>query len=179
MKRVLLVGGLTEKVSRVLRAMKKWTAATVGVAVIGTLAAAMVLGSHAASGFTPTNLVTAANFDETVHWNSDRVKFQTKDPTDVRVQRNVIAPGGFSGWHHHPGIAIVAVESGAVIVTHSDCSSKTYGPGLPNGAVFSEGGDDPMQASSTTGATVYVTFIAPSADPPVFRIDDHDFPGCP
>lgn len=178
MKRVLLVGGLTEKVSRVLRVMKKSTAATVGVAVIGTLAAAVVLGSHAASGFTPTNLVTA-NFDETVHWNSDRVKFQTKDPTDVRVQRNVIAPGGFSGWHHHPGIAIVAVESGAVIVTHSDCSSETYGPGLPNGAVFSEGGDDPMQASSTTGATVYVMFIAPSADPPVFRIDDHDFPGCP
>jgi quercetin dioxygenase-like cupin family protein len=166
-----------EKVLRVLPSRKKWAAVTVGVAVIGTLAT-VALGSHTPSGFAPTNLVTA-NFDETVHWNSDRVKFQTKDPTDVRIQRNVISPGGFSGWHHHPGIVIAAVESGAVTVTHSDCSSQTYGPGLPNGAVFTEGGDDPMQASSTPGATVYVMFVAPSADPPVFRIDDHDAPSCP
>jgi quercetin dioxygenase-like cupin family protein len=163
------------KVLRVLRSKKKkWVAATFGVAVIGTFVA-VALGSPP-FGFTPTTLVTA-DFDETVHLNSDRVKFQTKDPTDVRVQKIVIDPGGYSGWHHHPGIVIVAVASGTVTVTHSDCSSKTYGPGLPNGAVFTEGGNDPMQASSTTGATNYVTFVAPSADPPVFRIED-DPPPC-
>jgi hypothetical protein len=53
----------------------------------------------------------------------------------------------------------------------------TYGPGLPNGAVFVEGGDAPVQASSTNGATVYVTYVAPNADPPVFRIED-DPPPC-
>ena len=74
---------------------------------------------------------------------------------------------------------IVAVELGQVTFTHSDCSSKTYGPGLPNGAVFVEGGDDPGQASSTTGATVYATFVAPSTDPPAFRINDHEAPSCP
>lgn len=163
---------------RVLRSKKKWAAAIVGVAVIGTLATA-ALGSHTPFGFVGEPPLVTANFDETVHLNSDRVKFQTKGATDVRIQKNVISAGGRSGWHHHPGIVIVAVASGAVTFTHSDCSSKTYGPGLPNGAVFAEGGDDPGQASSTTGATVYVTFIAPSADPPVFRIDDHDFPGCP
>jgi hypothetical protein len=83
-----------------------------------------------------------------------------------------------SGWHHHPGIVIATVASGEVIFTHSDCSSKTYGPGLPDGAVFVESGDDPGQASSTDGATLYATFVAPHANPPVFRIDDHDFPGC-
>ena len=67
---------------------------------------------------------------------------------------------------------IVAVQSGTVTFTHSDCSSKTYGPTSPNGAVFVEGGDDPGQASSTTGATLYVTFVAPSADPPDFRDED-------
>ncbi len=163
---------------RVLGSKKKWAAATVGVAVIGTLAT-VALASHTPFLFVGDPPLVTANFDETVHLNSDRVKFQTKDPTDVRVQKNVFSPGGRSGWHHHPGIVIVAVQSGAVTSTHSDCSSKTYGPGLPNGAVFAEGGDDPTQASSTTGATVYVTFVAPSADPPVFRIDDHDFPGCP
>ena len=113
-------------------------AATVGVAVIGTLAA-VALGSPG-SGVTTTNFVTA-NFDHAVHLNSDRVKFQTKDATDVRVQKLVFAAGAYSGWHHHPGMLLVAVESGAVTLWDSDCNSETYGPGLANGAVFAEGGD--------------------------------------
>jgi hypothetical protein len=155
---------------------QKLSLAIVGVAAIG-MWAAVALGSPGV-GFHPENLVTA-NLANDVKLNSDRVKFQTKDPTDVRVARVDIAAGGRSGWHHHPGIVIVTVASGSVTFTRSDCSSKTYGPGLPDGAVFVEGGDEPAQASSTTGATNYVTFVAPHADPPVFRIDDHEFPGCP
>lgn len=160
---------------RVLRSRKSWIAAILGVALIGTLAT-VAFGSPS-SGITTTNFVTA-NFDQTVHMNSDRVKFQTKDATDVRVQRLVFAAGGSSGWHHHPGIVIVAVEAGALTLTHSDCNSTTYGPGLPNGAVFVEGGDHAVQATSASGATVYVTYVAPSADPPVFRIED-DVHSCP
>ena len=165
-----------EKVLRVLGSKKKWIAATVGVAVIGT--ASVALASHTPFNFTTTPLVTG-NLPHKVKVKGDGVKFQTRVPTDVRVARIDVAPGGISGWHHHPGIVIVTVLSGAVTFTHSDCSSKTYGPGLPNGAVFVESGDDPGQASSPAGATGYATFIAPHADPPVFRIDDHDAPGCP
>ena len=164
---------------RVLRSKKKWTAATIGVAVIGTLAAAVALGSPG-SGVAITTFVTA-NFDHTVQLNSDRVKFQTKGPTDVRIQQLVFGPGGRSGWHHHPGVVIVAVQSGALTLWESDCSSQTYGPGLPNGAVFAEGGDDPGQASSVGGATVYVTFVAPNdgpVTPTTFRIED-DPVSCP
>jgi len=154
---------------RVLRLRKKLSAAIVGAAVFGVFAG-VALGS-AGVGFAPTTLVTG-NLNNDVKWNSDRVKFQTKDPTDVRVQRIVIAPGGVSGWHHHPGIVIATVASGQVTFTKSDCSSTTYGPGLPAGSVFVEGGDDPGQASSAAGATIYATFVAPHADPPVFRIED-------
>jgi quercetin dioxygenase-like cupin family protein len=144
-------------------------AIAVGVAVAATFAA-VAFGSMA-GGFTPTTLVTA-NLDNSVQANSDRVKLQTKDPTDVRVQKVVIAPGGYSGWHHHPGVVIVAVASGEVSYSHSDCNSTTYGPGLPAGSVFVESGDDPAQASSAGGATVFATFVAPDASPPVFRIED-------
>jgi hypothetical protein len=159
-------------VLRVSRSKKKWGAAIVGVAVIGTFAA--VAFASIGSGFVPTNLVTA-NLVNTVRENSDGVKLQTKEPTDVRVQRIDIAPNGYSGWHHHPGIVIVTVATGQVTFTHSDCSSKTYGPGLPAGSVFVEGGDDPGQASSVGGATIYATFVAPHVDPPtgpIFRIED-------
>ena len=87
----------------------------------------MALGS-AGFGNAITVLVAKAGLNETVHLNSDRIKFQTKGPTDVRVQQITFAPGSFSGWHHHPGFVIVSVASGAVTFT-SDCISKTYGPG--------------------------------------------------
>jgi len=144
--------------------------AAVGGVVIAMLGPA-ALGSPP-SGFTPTNIVKA-DLDETVQLNSDRVKFQTKDPTDVLVQKVVIDAGGSSGWHHHPGMVIVAVQSGSVTVWDSDCNQKTYGPGLPNGSVFVESGDEPGQVTSTGGATVYATFVAPSTDPSVFRIEDN------
>ena len=162
---------------RLFRSRKKWSAVLAGVGVIATFAT-VALASHDPFNFTTTPLGTGDLFND-VKVNSDRVKFQTKDPTDVRVARIDIAAGGRSGWHHHPGIVIVTVASGSVTFMHSDCSSKTYGPGLPDGAVFVEGGDEPAQASSTTGATNYVTFVAPHANPRVFRIDDHEFPGCP
>jgi|SRR5665647_1747362 len=149
-------------------------AATVGAVGVGALAPVALASPP--SGFTPTVLVKA-DFDQTVHLNSDKVKFQTKDPTDVMVQKIVQDPGGSSGWHHHPGVVIVAVQSGSVTVWDSDCNPTTYGPGLPNGAVFTEGGDEPGQVTSSGGATLYATFVAPNADPPVFRLED-DAPPC-
>ncbi len=164
------------EVLRVFRSKKKWAAATVGVAAIGTLTAAVALGSPP-SGATITTLVTA-NFDNPTHLNSDRVKFETKDATDVRIQKIVFAPGGQSGWHHHPGMVLLSVESGAVTLTQPDCSTEMYGPGLPNGAVFAEGGDVPERVSSAGGATFYAVFVAPSNDPPITRVED-DPVSCP
>ena len=154
---------------------KRWAVAIAGVAAIGAVAAVAL--AEPGSGVTSENFVTA-NLDHTVHVNSDRIKFQTKDQTDVRVQKLVFGLNSRSGWHHHPGIVIVTVESGAVTLWQSDCSSTTYGPGLPDGNVFVEGGDDPVQATSTNGAVNYVTLIAPNANPPVFRIEDDPI-SCP
>lgn len=154
---------------------KQVVAATVMGVAIGTLGPS-ALGSPP-SGFTATNLVKA-DLDETVHVKSDRIKFRTKEsgPTDVLVQKIVIDPGGSSGWHHHPGMVIVAIESGSMTVWDSKCHKERYGPGLPNGSVFVEGGDKPGQVTSTGGATSYTTFVAPNANPPVFRIEDNPPP---
>ena len=150
--------------------------AAVGIAVVGTFAA-IALGSPG-SGNVITPLVTA-NLNETVQLNSDRIKFQTKGPTDVRIRTITFAPGGHSGWHHDPGFALVTVKSGEVTEVDSQCNSTTYGPDSPNGAVFVEYGDDPgdVRNTSSTPATIYSTVVAPDADPPVFRIED-DPPPC-
>ena len=153
-------------------ASKRAAVATIGVAACGAVAAAAL--ASAPSGFTPTNLVPEAEIAESFHVNSDRVKLQTKGPVDVRVQRVDIAAGGRSGWHHHPGVVIVAVETGTVTYVDSNCDATSYGAGSPNGAVFVESGDAPHEARNLTAqpATVYATFVAPDADPGVFRIED-------
>jgi hypothetical protein len=156
------------------RIFQTWIIAIIALALAGAVTAVAL--ASPGSGTTSTTLVTA-DFAHTVNTNSDRVKFQTKDATDVRVQRIDFTPGGYSGWHHHPGMIVVAVASGAVTLTDAECNSVSYGPGLPDGAVFVEGGDAPVQASSATGATVYVTYVAPDATPPVFRVED-DPPAC-
>jgi quercetin dioxygenase-like cupin family protein len=156
---------------RVLRSKKAWVAATVGAAAIGVFATVALGSPGSMFGIAGTETYVTANLDDSVHENSDRVKFQTKDPTYVRVQKIVIGAGGYSGWHHHPGVVIVAVQSGSVTFTKSDCSSKTYGPN----SVFIEAGDDPGQASSAGGATVLATYIAPNNGPvtsTTFREED-------
>jgi quercetin dioxygenase-like cupin family protein len=140
----------------------------VGAIAVGA-SAAVALGS-AGIGFTPTTLVTA-NLATKVEANTDQVKLRTKGPTDVRVQKIVFDKGGTSGWHHHPGVVIASVASGTVTFTTA-CGSTTYGPGLATGSVFVESGDSPGQASSVDGAIAYATFVAPHANPPVFRVED-------
>jgi len=159
------------------RKHRRLLTAAVGVALVGAFAA-VALGS-AGFGNAITLLVPKADFNETVHLNSDRIKFQTKGPTDVRVQQIIFAPGSFSGWHHHPGFVLVAVKSGEVTNFDSQCNATTYGPNSPNGSAFVEYGDEPgeVRNMTTAPATVYVTLVAPDADPPVFKIED-DPPPC-
>ena len=113
--------------------------------------------------FTP---FTTASLDEAVHFNHDGVKLQTKDPTDVRMQKLDFASGSYTGWHHHPGIVIFALHSGSVTFWDSNCHPTTY----QAGAVFVEGNSSPHQATSSGGATAYVTYIVP--DGANFRDED-------
>ena len=143
-------------------------------AIFGIAAIAMIATPTMASppsGVTPTTYATA-DLEAGDHLNSDRIKFQTKGPTDVRVQKLEFAAGGTTGWHHHPGMVMVVVASGTIELWNTSCGKTPYGPGSPNGQVFIEALPDAHQATSASGATVYVTYVAPSASPPVFRVEE-------
>ena len=155
----------------------KLTRRRAAIAAVGVTASAVAATAALASpplGFHAVNLVGEAQLPGPVHVNSDRVKFQTKDPADVRVQEVTFDAHGVSGWHHHPGIVIVAVKSGTLTVFDADCNATTYGPGQRRGSVFVESGDEPGEVRNLTDepATAYATFVAPDANPPVFRIED-------
>lgn len=144
-------------------------ASTIGILALG--ASVPVAFASPGSGLTVTTLATA-NLDHAVHANSDHIRLHTKDATVIRVQNLVFAAGAKTGWHHHPGVIVVAVASGAVTVWDSHCNSMTYGPASPSGSAFTESGDKDLQVTSSGGASVYATYIVPQVDPPEFRIED-------
>ena len=74
--------------------------AAVGVALVGTFTGVAL--ANLGVGFGSLNLVADASNNDVVHLNSDCVKFQTKDPTHIRVQQVSFDAGGVSGWQHHP-----------------------------------------------------------------------------
>ncbi len=148
--------------------------ATIGILAIAALTPAALASPGA--GLTVTTLATA-NLDHPVRAHADRIALRTKAPTIVRVQNLVFAPGAVTGWHHHPGVVLVAVASGSVMVWNSRCESTTYGPGSPAGSAFTESGDEALQVTSPGGASVFATYIVPRVDPPEFRIEA-DAPDC-
>jgi quercetin dioxygenase-like cupin family protein len=142
----------------------------VGLGTITVIAAAGATIASANPGtlLTTTILGHRATLADSVQVNQDRVKFQTKDSTDVLVQTITFQPHGNSGWHFHPGVVIVVVESGHVTTHDADCQTATYGPHES----FVESGTTPFMVSNESGtdnAVVYATIVVPSGS--AFRIE--------
>jgi quercetin dioxygenase-like cupin family protein len=104
-----------------------------------------------------------------LHLNSDRIKFQTKDPVDIVVQDISYDAGASGGWHTHPGFVIVIIRTGHLTFYHADCTFDVLGPG----STLLETGDEPINArnETTSPATLTVTSVVPHAAPPVTRRD--------
>jgi len=141
-------------------------------------AVAVVAGATTIALANPGNTVTTilghrATMSGSVQVNDDRIKFQTKDAVDMITQKVTFPAGGTSGWHYHPGVVLVVVESGQVTTHDANCQTKTYGPGQ----AFVESGNDPFMVSNETAVdAVDIATIAPPAGGP-FRIET-DPPPC-
>ena len=148
----------------------QWAMAIAGGSAVG-MAGAPATASPG-SGVAPTNLSTVTLVQD-FEANHDRVKFQTKDPTTVRMQRLDFSAGGHTGFHHHPGVVIVSVVSGTVtLIDGHDCGRTDYG------SIFIEADDHAHEAASANGAVVYVTYVVPNNNgSPVFR-EEEPVPFC-
>jgi quercetin dioxygenase-like cupin family protein len=103
------------------------------------------------------------------------IQFSSEGSTDVFVQQVDIAPGGRSGWHEHPGLVIVAVATGSVIV-HTGCQA---GQLYSAGQSFVEPPLTPIlveNASSTLPAQNFATLVVPTGRAP--RIELAGAPDC-
>ena len=97
-----------------------------------------------------------------------RINVKTHPHTlnDVQVQSVVGQPGGYSGWHSHPGYGIVAVRAGTAAIYDGDDPTCTphY---VSAGEVFTEepGHVHFVRNEGTVPYEAYATFILPVGVP--------------
>lgn len=98
---------------------------------------------------------------------------------DTVVQEIVIAPGGHTGWHSHPGPVIVLIKSGTMSFYDGDdptCSVRTY----TSGQAFVDRGQGHVHIARNESATENLELWAVYFDVPVggaFRNDITPAPG--
>jgi quercetin dioxygenase-like cupin family protein len=154
-----------------MRAIKRLMLAAAVAAVAGGFAA-YALATPSSGQHPTTPAIGALAAGQQV--NTDRLKFQTKDAADVATFGVTYDPLGYSGWHTHPGIVLIVVQSGSV-VRQVGCDSQTYGAG----DAFVESDEQPAgqvrNTSSTTPAVLSVMQITPHGSP---RRVEADPPAC-
>ena len=109
-----------------------------------------------------------------------KVEIETKGPADVFVVRNTVPPGGYSGWHTHPGPSIVSVKAGTATVYDGDdpnCTPHVYVAGT---GFIDKGGSGHMHMVRNEGTvpleTIAFQIIPAGADR---RIDAVSAGYCP
>ncbi|HEY8844804.1 MAG TPA: hypothetical protein VIM23_12970, partial [Gaiellaceae bacterium] len=98
-----------------------------------------------------------------VHYDSDRIELQTKDPANIVTQAITYGPGSSSGWHSNVGIVVVTAKDGTVTRYGSDCVAHSYS----QGDVFvetSQSGSIVLRNETALPAHLAATFIT---QPPV------------
>ena len=93
--------------------------------------------------------------------------------TDIAMAQITVDPGGSSGWHSHPGGAIIVVKTGTLNVYRSvgsQCQTETYSAGQ---AFIERPGElDNVLNMSSSPYVLYVTFprvpqgVSPRTDEP-------------
>jgi quercetin dioxygenase-like cupin family protein len=113
-------------------------------------------------GVTPTPLTRATLGKFEAENNGIEVESQ-RTSADFAIAKVVIEPGGTTGWHHHPGVALVSVNSGAVTEYDAKCHKSVYKAG--EGFFETNGEVHVVRNKGKANAVLYVTFIAPTKTP--------------
>ncbi len=151
----------------------------VGAGLALAIAAAALATPGSSFGTTPLARSTASSG---IHVMANHVRIDDKDApaqtNDVLVQQIVAHPGGYSGWHSHPGYGIVVVRSGVVTLYDGDdptCTPRT----VTAGEVFTEvpGHVHFVRNEGTVDYVAYGTFILPVGA--ASRTDEPNPGNCP
>ena len=133
----------------------RWVLLSVGLASVVT--AATVAVTVAPSWATPPSGLT--NIPLARGTNTSHGTIPLRFGTDVAMAQITVDPGGSSGWHSHPGGAIIIVKEGALTVyspVGHHCRTTTYSAG--QAFIERPGEVDDVLNTGTVPYVLYVTF---------------------
>jgi hypothetical protein len=132
--------------------------------------------------FSPVGRATLPAFrvrrvDKALHW---RVGLHAPQPIDAATQVVTFQPGGYSGWHTHPGPVIFTVRTGTLTVYEGDdpsCTPFSFTAGT--GTVEAATGTHIHMVRNETDsvAEAVVTYLVPVGT--LLRTDLPDPGNCP
>jgi hypothetical protein len=112
------------------------------------------------SGITAT-LLSRGTIAKPFEAEAAGIELEADRVIDVAVVHFALEPLGTTGWHVHPGPAVVTVKEGTVTLTHRNGRSTSY----QSGQTFIEAGPRDLVSVRNTGGTpaqVVVTFFVPT-----------------
>lgn len=152
-------------------------AAIVGGIVVGVGGAALATPG---SGILSAQVFARAAFAEPVDLkfkvgSSPTEVLHVPNAQDTVVQQIVVAPGGTTGWHSHPGPVVVLIASGTMSFysgDHGSCNRTTY----TAGQAFVDSGQGHVHTARNEGTENLVLWATYFDVPPgqSFRIDAPD-----
>jgi quercetin dioxygenase-like cupin family protein len=159
-----------------MRPRRQLKVAAMITALAGALTAVVL--ATPSSGILSGTVIARANFQDPVDikikiHDGHKEVIQVSHAGETVLQQIIFEPGGQSGWHSHPGPAIILIKSGSLMFFSAEggtCTSRTYSAGQ---AVVDSGQGHVHRAanmSATENAEVWVTYFDVPSDG-VFRID--------
>lgn len=160
-------------IRNITAAIKGWHLALAALVALCATVAVATPGSGIVSG---TVFVRASFADPTdlkfkIKAGSQEV-IQVNNAQETVVQQIIIAPGGSTGWHSHPGPVVVLIKTGTMSFYSSEdptCTARTYSAGQS----FIDSGQGHVHIARNEGS-VNVELWATYFDVPpggLFRID--------
>ena len=155
-------------------------AAAVAVLTAALVAALLALPREQATATPPSGvaaeLLARGTIAHASHVSVAGIKLATRGPVDVATVHVTFQPGGSTGWHTHPGPALVTVKTGQLTLHRAKgCRSRTFSAGQ----TFLEFGPrDVNLTRNETGAVTetVVIFLLPVGAPITV---DAPAPNCP
>lgn len=144
-------------------------AAAAAILTLALVAALIALPRDQATATPPSGiaaeLLARGTVAQASHVRVAGIKLATRGPVDVATVQVTFQPGGRTGWHVHPGPALVTVKSGQLTLHRAKgCRSRTFSAGQ----TFLEfGPKDVNLTRNETGAVTetVVTFLLPVGAP--------------
>src|SRR3982074_1131471 len=89
------------------------------------------------------------------------VLLEDNGQSEMYFQDLIVGPGGYTGWHSHPGLLMITMKEGSVDFYNKDCLKNTYTAGQS----FTEGAEPhALVNTASANARLLIAYIVKAGE---------------